>query len=899
MASAFSSIGRKIFGSKNDREVKRLRPYVDEINGLEPEFQKLSDDELRAKVAEWRATLSAIEDRELQNEKLQYLLPPVFAAVREASKRTLGQRHFDVQLIGGMVLHEGKIAEMKTGEGKTLVATLPAVLNALSGRGVHVVTVNDYLARRDSEWMGRIYNFLGLSVGVIVHGVTDQDRKLAYQADITYGQNNEFGFDYLRDNMKFNLNDYVQREHNYAIVDEVDSILIDEARTPLIISGASEESTDKESTDTYYVVDRAIPKLRKEEHYTIDEKLKTVALTEEGVTRAEQLLGVENLYDPRNILVLHHVNQGLRAHTLYKRDVDYVVKEGEVIIVDEFTGRLMPGRRWSDGLHQAVEAKEGVKIESENQTLATITFQNYFRMYKKLAGMTGTADTESVEFHEIYRLAVMVAPTNKPMIRIDHHDMIFKTEAEKFDAVIDEIVECSEKGQPVLVGTVSIEKSERVAEKLKKTGVKHHVLNAKNHEREAEIVAQAGRFGAVTISTNMAGRGTDIVLGGNPEFMAAAETGTRDPKDANFQAALEKYKAQCADEREQVLKAGGLHILGTERHESRRIDNQLRGRSGRQGDPGSSRFYISLEDDLLRIFGADRLKGLMGKMGMEDGVPIEHRWISRAIENAQKKVESHNFDIRKHLLEYDDVMNKQREVVYHRRRELLSPQPLKDDVIEMCEAAIEEIVAAHCDIEKDPDQWDWTEIENAFFKQFRFRPNLKEIAEKEAVHQPDDLIDLALEPIKALYDAREAEFSPEVMRQIEKIVSLQTLDSLWKDHLLAMDHLKEGIGLRGYAQQNPLVEYQKEGFSMFESLMTVMQKDIVEKVFSVQVQKPQDVQQVQQQQAAAKPPRVTMSHGAEVQQSAPAQAKREPDRVGRNDPCPCGSGKKYKRCHGK
>ena len=893
MASSFSSIGRKIFGSKNDREVKRLRPYVNEINGLEAEFQKLSDDELRAKVAEWRAQLIAIEERERQNEAIQDLLSPVFAAVREASKRTLGQRHFDVQLIGGMVLHEGKIAEMKTGEGKTLVATLPAVLNALSGRGVHVVTVNDYLARRDSEWMGRIYNFLGLSVGVIVHGVSDQDRKAAYLADITYGQNNEFGFDYLRDNMKFNLNDYVQREHNFAIVDEVDSILIDEARTPLIISGASEESTD-----TYYIVDRAIPKLRNEEHYTIDEKLKTVALTEEGVTKAEQLLGVENLYDPRNILVLHHVNQGLRAHTLYRRDVDYVVKEGEVIIVDEFTGRLMPGRRWSDGLHQAVEAKEGVKIESENQTLATITFQNYFRMYKKLSGMTGTADTESVEFHEIYNLPVMVAPTNKPMIRIDHHDMIFKTEGEKFDAVIDEIIECSEKGQPVLVGTVSIEKSERVAEKLKKTAVKFHVLNAKNHEREAEIVAQAGRFAAVTISTNMAGRGTDIVLGGNPEFMAAAETGTRDPMDPNFQAALEKYKAQCAGEREQVLKAGGLHILGTERHESRRIDNQLRGRSGRQGDPGSSRFYISLEDDLLRIFGADRLKGLMGKMGMEDGVPIEHRWISRAIENAQKKVESHNFDIRKHLLEYDDVMNKQREVVYHRRRELLSPQPLKDDVIEMCEASIEEIIEAHCDVEKDPEQWDWDEIENAFFKQFRFRPSLKEIALKEEVRQPDDLIDLALEPIKALYDAREAEFSPEVMRQIEKIVSLQTLDSLWKDHLLAMDHLKEGIGLRGYAQQNPLVEYQKEGFSMFESLMVVMQKDIVEKVFSVQVQKPQDVQQVQQQQVA-RPPRVTMSHGAEVQQSAPAQAKREGERVGRNDPCPCGSGKKYKRCHGK
>ena len=686
MASAFSLVARKIFGSKNEREIKRLRPDVDEINRLEPEISALSDDELRAKIAEWKANISAIEDREQREEAMLEILPQVFAVVREAAKRTIGQRHFDVQLIGGMMLHQGRIAEMKTGEGKTLVATLPAVLNALSGRGVHVVTVNDYLARRDSEWMGRIYNFLGLTVGVVVHGVTDQERKVAYRADITYGQNNEFGFDYLRDNMKFNIEDYVQREHNFAIVDEVDSILIDEARTPLIISGASEESTD-----TYYVVDRVIPRLKAEEHYTIDEKMRTVALTEDGVTRVEQLLGVENLYDPRNILLLHHANQGLRAHTLFKRDVDYVVKDGEVIIVDEFTGRLMPGRRWSDGLHQAVEAKENVKIESENQTLATITFQNYFRMYKKLSGMTGTADTESVEFKEIYHLDVVVIPTNQPMIRIDNHDVVYKTEDEKFDAVIEEIRDCNERGQPVLVGTVSIEKSERVAEKLKKTGVKHYVLNAKNHEREAEIVAQAGRFGAVTISTNMAGRGTDIVLGGNPEFMAAAEAGTKDPTDPNFQAALAKYVEQCKAEREQVLEAGGLHILGTERHESRRIDNQLRGRSGRQGDPGSSRFYMSLEDDLLRIFGADRLKGLMSNIGMEDNEPIEHRWISRAIENAQKKVESHNFDIRKHLLEYDDVMNKQREVVYHRRRELLSGASLKDDVLDMCDALIEEI----------------------------------------------------------------------------------------------------------------------------------------------------------------------------------------------------------------
>jgi preprotein translocase subunit SecA len=892
MASAFSLVARKIFGSKNERELKRLRPDVDEINRLEPEISALSDDQLRAKIVEWKANISAIEDREEREEAMLEILPPVFAVVREAAKRTIGQRHFDVQLIGGMILHQGRIAEMKTGEGKTLVATLPAVLNALSGRGVHVVTVNDYLARRDSEWMGRIYNFLGLTVGVVVHGVTDQDRKVAYRADITYGQNNEFGFDYLRDNMKFNIEDYVQREHNFAIVDEVDSILIDEARTPLIISGASEESTD-----TYYVVDRVIPRLKPEEHYTIDEKMRTVSLTEDGVTRVEQLLGVENLYDPRNILLLHHANQGLRAHTLFKRDVDYVVKEGEVIIVDEFTGRLMPGRRWSDGLHQAVEAKENVKIESENQTLATITFQNYFRMYKKLSGMTGTADTEAVEFKEIYHLDVSVIPTNQPMIRIDNHDVVYKTEDEKFDAVIEEIQDCHERGQPVLVGTVSIEKSERVAEKLKKTNVKHYVLNAKNHEREAEFVAQAGRFGAVTISTNMAGRGTDIVLGGNPEFMAAAETGTKEPSDPNYQTALAKYVEQCKGEREKVLEAGGLHILGTERHESRRIDNQLRGRSGRQGDPGSSRFYMSLEDDLLRIFGADRLKGLMSKIGMEDNEPIEHRWISKAIENAQKKVEAHNFDIRKHLLEYDDVMNKQREVVYHRRRELLSGASLKDDVLDMCDALLEDIAAAHGNNEIDPAEWDWKAIDDAFFKQFKFRPgfNAQTEIEGKPIHGSDDLIEVASARVRQLYDQRETEFTEPVMRQIEKIVMLQTLDSLWKDHLLAMDHLKEGIGLRGYAQVNPLVEYQKEGFTMFEALMAVMQQDVVEKVFSVQVQRQQDVEQIQQ----PKPQRVVMSHGGETETQAAAPAKREENKVGRNDPCPCGSGKKYKRCHGK
>src|SRR6266481_4439631 len=896
MVSIPSQLARKVFGSKNERELKRLRPTVLEINRLEPDFEKKSDDELRAMIAGWKARFSAIEDDEERADALWEATPEVFAAVREASKRTLGQRHFDMQLIGGMVLHQGRIAEMKTGEGKTLVATLPAVLNALSGRGVHVVTVNDYLARRDSEWMGRIYNFLGLTVGVVVHGVTDQERRAAYRADITYGTNNEFGFDYLRDNMKFSLDEYVQRELHYAIVDEVDNILIDEARTPLIISGPAEESTDK-----YYVVDRIIPRLRKDTDYTIDEKHRSATLTEEGIAKCERLLGVSNLYDPSQIDMLHHVTQALRAHTLFKRDVDYVVKDGEVLIVDEFTGRLMPGRRWSDGLHQAVEAKENVKIESENQTLATITFQNYFRMYKKLAGMTGTADTEAVEFSQIYKLEVVVIPTNQPMIRIDNHDVVYKTEDEKFDAVIEEIRDCNERGQPVLVGTVSIEKSERVAEKLKKTGVKHYVLNAKNHEREAEIVAQAGRFGAVTISTNMAGRGTDIVLGGNPEFMAAAEVGTKEPSDPNFKAALAKYVEQCKDEREEVLKAGGLHILGTERHESRRIDNQLRGRSGRQGDPGSSRFYMSLEDDLLRIFGADRLKGLMGKIGMEDGVPIEHRWISKAIENAQKKVESHNFDIRKHLLEYDDVMNRQREVVYHRRKELLSGAPIKDDIVDMCDALIEEIVKAHVETDAAPEEWNGKAMEDAFYKQFHFHFNFRENANGRAIDHPDDLIEVAGERVRALYDEREQEFTPPVMRQIEKIVMLQTLDSLWKDHLLAMDHLKESIGLRGYAQLNPLVEYQKEGFSMFEALMATMQMDVVEKVFSVQTVREQSVQQLEQQQ---RPQRVVMSHGGQTEQ-APAGAppgaavKREADKVGRNDPCPCGSGKKYKRCHGK
>ncbi|MGH7984819.1 MAG: preprotein translocase subunit SecA [Candidatus Binataceae bacterium] len=899
MASSLTTAARRIFGSKHDREVKRMRPIVEEINRLEPEISRESDDRLRTRIAEWKARISAIEDNDEREDALEDVMPEVFAVVREAAKRTLGQRHFDVQLIGGRVLHQGKIAEMKTGEGKTLVATLPAVLNALAGRGVHVVTVNDYLARRDSEWMGRVYTFLGLTVGVIVHGLNDQERKLAYNCDITYGQNNEFGFDYLRDNMKFNLEDYVQREHHFAVVDEVDSILIDEARTPLIISGASEESTD-----TYYLVDRVMPRLTIEAHYTVDEKLRTVALSEDGVTRVERMLGVENLYDPRNILLVHHVNQGLKAHALFKRDVDYVVKDGEVIIVDEFTGRLMPGRRWSDGLHQAIEAKEGVKIESENQTLATITFQNYFRMYKKLSGMTGTADTEAEEFKEIYNLDVVMIPTNMPMVRLDNHDLVYKTEEEKFDAVIEEIKDCHERGQPVLVGTVSIEKSERVSNQLKRTSVKYNVLNAKNHEREAEIVAQAGRLGAVTISTNMAGRGTDIVLGGNPEGLAAAEAGTRDPNQPKFQEALARHRAECAEERKRVLAAGGLHILGTERHESRRIDNQLRGRAGRQGDAGSSRFFLSLEDDLLRIFGADRLKGLMGRIGMDDGVPIEHRWISKAIENAQKKVEAHNFDIRKHLLEYDDVMNKQREVVYHRRKELLRGAPLKEDIFDMCDELIDSIATAHADDERNPSEWEWKEIEDAFYKQFKFRPAFQQNLNGTEISVPDDLAEVATERVRQLYDQREKEFTEPVMRQIEKIVMLQTLDSLWKDHLLAMDHLKEGIGLRGYGQLNPLVEYQKEGFTMFEAMMRVMQEDVVDKVFSVQVRHEQDVEQIEQQQQQP-PQKMVMSHGDQTVDNGggasggAAPVKRDGDKVGRNDPCPCGSGKKYKRCHGK
>jgi preprotein translocase subunit SecA len=833
----------KIFGSSNERELKKIQPVVEKINALEPQFQKLSDDELRGCTDKFRQQLKNGTD-------LDELLPEAFAAVREASVRTLKMRHFDSQLIGGYVLHSGRIAEMKTGEGKTLSATLPAYLNALTGRGVHVVTVNDYLAGRDTEWMGNIYQFLGMSVGCISHNMTDAERKAAYNADITYGTNNEFGFDYLRDNMKFRFESLVQRNPYFAIVDEVDSILIDEARTPLIISGPAEKSTQ-----LYYQVNGIIPRMVAEKDYTIDEKAKSIVLTEEGVAKAENLLEVENLYDPKHIDLLHHTNQALKAHNLFKRDVDYIVKEGEVIIVDEFTGRLMPGRRYSEGLHQALEAKENVKIENENQTLATITFQNYFRMYEKLSGMTGTADTEAAEFKKIYDLDVTVIPTNKPMIRNDNPDVIYKTKKEKYEAAIEEIVERHKNGQPVLVGTISIDVSEDFSKKLKRRGVPHEVLNAKNHEKEAEIVAMAGQRGAVTISTNMAGRGTDIVLG------------------------------------EGVKELGGLHILGTERHESRRIDNQLRGRSGRQGDPGSSRFYLALEDDLLRIFGGERITGIMERLGMQEGEPIEHGLISRAIENAQSKVEGHNFDIRKHLLEYDDVMNQQREVIYKQRREALDGRDLKPVILELISEASDDIAWSFADEKLPAEEWDLKGLEEAVFKQFNFR--LQRPDEDTLDHlTAEGLSEIIQEEAKRVYEERESVISSEHLRNIERYVMLQTVDSLWKDHLLSMDHLKEGIGLRGYAQQNPLLVYKKEGFEMFQDMIARIKEETIGILYRVQVAEPEKMEESRKQESQ----RLVFSHGDGSTKKKPT--KRTDAKIGRNDPCPCGSGKKYKKCCG-
>jgi preprotein translocase subunit SecA len=824
----------------------RIAPLVRRINELEQQVSALPDDRLAARTAEFRQRLA-------NGEPLDALLPEVFATVREVSRRVLSMRHFDVQLVGGVVLHEGRIAEMRTGEGKTLVATLPIVLNALTGRGVHLVTVNDYLARRDAEWMGAIYKFLGLSVGVIVHGMDDAERKASYGCDITYGTNNEYGFDYLRDNMKFHLEDMVQRELHYSIVDEVDSILIDEARTPLIISGPAEEATDK-----YVRVNSIIGYLKKDADYKVDEKARSVLLTEDsGIPKIERLLGVENLYDPRNIEILHHVNQALKAHVLFKRDVDYMVKDGEVVIVDEFTGRLMPGRRWSDGLHQAVEAKEGVKIENENQTLATITFQNYFRMFEKLAGMTGTADTEAVEFKQIYNLDVVVIPTNQPMIREDYGDQIYKTEREKFQAVLEEGKRLYEEKRPVLIGTVSIEKSERLSALLTRHGIPHNVLNAKHHEKEAQIIAEAGQPGKVTIATNMAGRGVDIKLG------------------------------------EGVVGKGGLHIIGTERHESRRVDNQLRGRAGRQGDPGSSRFYLSLEDDLLRIFGSDRISPIMSKLGMEEGEPIEHNLINKAVENAQKKVESHNFDIRKHLLEYDDVMNKQRTVIYDLRRDVLAGEDLREMVMEMTGEVAGELAQRYSDDKEYPEQWDLAALRDATYAQFGYRfehpdeevPRLTQASLAEKVR----------EEAEAAYARKEHEYGADAMRYLERMFLLSTIDALWKDHLLSMDHLKEGIGLRGYAQKDPLKEYQREGFDMFADLVGRIKEESLKRLFHVKVQREEEGR------AAAPPPvaprRVNLS-GGDISRAGQTTQRHAKKKVGRNDPCPCGSGKKYKKCCG-
>jgi len=831
---------QKIFGSKNERDLKSLSFLLDEINEKESAMMNRTDAELRAQTDVFRERLAG-------GTSMEDLLPEAFAVAREASRRTLQMRPFDVQVIGGIVLHEGKIAEMKTGEGKTLAATMPIYLNALAGKGVHVVTVNDYLAKRDAGWMGPIYSFLGLTVGVIVHGMDDDQRRQAYAADVTYGTNNEFGFDYLRDNMKFALEDYVQRDFHYAIVDEVDSILIDEARTPLIISGPSEESTDK-----YYRINQVIPRLRKDKDYTVEEKHRTVVLTEEGVARVESSLNVQNLYEPKNMEILHHVNQALKAHTLFKLDVDYVVKDGQVIIVDEFTGRIMPGRRYSDGLHQALEAKEKVKIERENQTLASVTFQNYFRMYEKLAGMTGTADTEAAEFSKIYGLEVVVIPTNMPMIRTDHPDVIYKTEQEKFNAVIEEIRDLHQQKRPVLVGTISIEKSELLSKILTRTGVKHSVLNAKHHEKEAEIIALAGQPGMVTISTNMAGRGTDIRLGDG------------------------------------VADLGGLHILGTERHESRRIDNQLRGRSGRQGDMGSSRFYMSLEDNLLRIFGAERISSIMDRIGIEENQPIEHRLITKAIENAQKRVEGQNFDMRKHLLEYDDVMNHQRKVIYEQRRKVLQGEGLWDDLAEMTEDIVAETVPEYMDEKEHPEEWNLKGLEDLVFKQFSLRLPL---ASSEA-QNPGETGERIVAAVMEHLHRKETDFGKPVMDYLMKMIMLQSIDNQWKDHLLAMDHLKEGIGLRGYGQKDPVREYQKEGYEMFMDMVQRIKQDTMEKLCMVQIRREEEIQELEEKREQE----FVMNRGEDL---APQPQRREAEKVGRNDPCPCGSGKKYKKCCGR
>ncbi len=875
---------------QNERELKRLSRVVDAINALEEGIARLSDVELQAKTLEFKQRLE-------NGAELDSLLPEAFAVVREVARRTVGMRHFDVQLMGGIVLHEGKIAEMKTGEGKTLAATLPAYLNALTGHGVHIVTVNDYLAKRDAEWMGKIYRFLGLEVGVVVPGLNREERQQAYAADITYGTNNEFGFDYLRDNMVLSREELVQRELNYAIIDEVDSILIDEARTPLIISGPAGKSTD-----LYYKFAQIVQHLEEGEDYTVDEKARTVTPTEAGVARVEAMLGVENLYDGENMDLSHYLIQALKASFLMKKDRDYVVKDGQVIIVDEFTGRLMFGRRYSDGLHQAIEAKEKVKIKQETQTLATITFQNYFRMYRKLAGMTGTAATEEEEFSKIYGLDVVVIPTNKPMIRQDLPDQVYRTEAGKFRAVVEEIVSRHREGQPVLVGTISIEKSEMLSRMLKKKGIKHEVLNAKYHEREAEIVAQAGRLGAVTIATNMAGRGTDIMLGGNPEFMAlekmkaegyspevlAAATGhaaTKDPEVLEVRERFRQYfaeaKKQTDAEHKKVVGLGGLHIIGTERHESRRIDNQLRGRAGRQGDPGSSRFYVSLEDDLMRLFGSDSIRGLMERLGMEEDQPIEHSMITRGIENAQRKVEARNFELRKNVLEYDDVMNKQREVIYEQRRRILEGDNLKENIFDMMEQVIEGMLDLYAGEKTFPEEWDLRGLME--YAETSFMPAGKySVSEVEELTR-EELKDFLNQVARQEYEAKEAELGSETMRELERVIMLRVVDQKWMDHLAAMDDLREGIGLRAYGQRDPLLEYKFEAYEMFQDLVARIREDIIRYIFKVSVVREPERREMHENRPGAAGP------------AGPVRVTK----VGRNDPCPCGSGKKFKKCCGK
>ncbi|GAB6068672.1 preprotein translocase subunit SecA [Methylothermus subterraneus] len=902
---------KKVIGSRNDRIIRQKYKLVQEINALEPKFQALSDAELRAKTDEFRERLA-------KGETLDELLPEAFATVREAGRRILKMRHFDVQLIGGMVLHDGKIAEMRTGEGKTLVATLAAYLNALPGKGVHVVTVNDYLARRDAQWMGKLYNFLGLSVGVIVSGLSQKERKQAYAADITYATNNELGFDYLRDNMAFSKEDQVQRGHAYAIVDEVDSILIDEARTPLIISGPTEERTD-----LYLKMNALVPHLKRQEgegedgDYTVDEKTKQVFLTERGHEKVEQLLvqaglihSGQSLYDAANIRLLHYLNAALRAHTLYHRDVDYIVRNGEVIIVDEFTGRIMPGRRWSEGLHQAIEAKEGVPIQQENQTLASITFQNYFRLYEKLAGMTGTADTEAFEFHQIYGLEVVVIPTHKPMIRKDLPDVVYLTAREKYEAIVKDIEECRKRQQPVLVGTTSIENSEYLSGLLKRKGIPHQVLNAKHHEREAQIIAQAGRPGAVTIATNMAGRGTDIVLGGNLEA-ELQELGEEAPEELK-----EKVRQDWQRRHELVVQAGGLHVIGSERHESRRIDNQLRGRSGRQGDPGSSRFYLSLQDNLLRIFASDRVAALMQKLGMQEGEAIEHPWVTRAIENAQRKVEAHNFDIRKTLLEYDNVANDQRRVIYELRNELLAAADVSATLDSIRQDVLAELVDKHLPPDTFEEQWDVEGLERALEAEFGlYFPVAKRLQEDPEL-QIADLKREILEAAERAYREKERQIGPEILRQFEKSVLLQVLDNAWKEHLAAMDHLRQGIHLRGYAQRDPKQEYKREAFLMFQSMLDNLKHEVTSLLARVQIHGAEDVTAAEAQRRESAPHEVHYEH-AEVSAMAEADPPlaafeeegavavaqrpvvREGRKIGRNEPCPCGSGKKYKHCHGK